>query len=740
MIRALTSALLAVGLTVGLLPAASGETTLMREIAKNRPALLIFSSGPMADGVAEMLRSGVARHPDNKHKPDDLAVIPLAQASERLRDLAEPKRKSDASLFFVIVRREAPRELPADVQAAMPVRLGDLDATLSTVRLNKMQNAKDGLAYCAAVIAPDAERLGDLAAKLAARSAAHFDGLAFEQTVATNRVAVFSSDATADAFRTWGSLTRAAQRQGPPVGYETITWRPLAKRAELTDEALAEHTEAYFIDRSAQGLVVPPQAAALFADAKIGEATVAVRKGRSADGRTVVAVSCPDAVSLRARVARFANAESVPSVPITEQLQDLRGVNRTALVVWGASAPSEERDQIRAAVAADIRARLGVGVEERGEVLRVLDTEVATQEILGATGTRAALRNTKYTRYLWIYRILSYSGSTTYTPEQERLTDGGPPPFPEERPRLVTTSVGGGLRDEIARKTPEHERQVRLWEQRKAAYEIDTARSFPVQWSRRIVRSTSATVAATLQLVDIGSGDAAGKVLWERQCVGGAAGALEVQQSDQVTVRGIGVAPPSLESPARENRCPPEVLHDAAVKGAASAIVQLTETAWLPEPGSVAAEPEPEPAIPGPERQTQEPKPTTGGAQTSSEADLPDLPGPKVAMVRGSTIIIKLDALQPAKAGDLAVIGMKLERVPDPDDPTKTLRWDAVARITARITVVSGGTADAVLTPPNAAQLAQVRPGMPIIKITRPPAPAPAAKARPTRTQRRRSR
>ncbi|MCX6359548.1 MAG: hypothetical protein NT029_07080 [Armatimonadetes bacterium] len=596
MIRALTSALLAVGLAVGLLPTASGETTLMREIAKNRPALLIFSSGPMADGVAEMLRSSVARHPDNKHKPDDLAVIPLAQASERLRDLAEPKHKSDASLFFVIARREAPRELPADVQAAMPVRLGDLDPTLSTVRLNKMQNAKDGLAYCAAVIAPDAERLGDLAAKLAARSAAHFEGLAFEQTVATNRVAVFSSDATADAFRDWGSLRRAAQRQGPPIGYETITWRPLAKRAELTDEALAEHTEAYFIDRSAQDLVVPPQAAALFADAKIGEATVAVRKGRSADGRTVVAVSCPNAVSLRARVARFANAESVPSVPITEQLQDLRGVNRTALVVWGASAPSEERDQIRAAVAADIRARLGVGVEERGEVL------------------------------------------------------------------------------------------------------------------------------------------------WEKQCVGGAAGSSEVQQSDQVTVRGIGVAPPSLESPARENRCPPEVLHDAAVKGAASALGQLTETAWLPEPGSAAAEPEPEAP---PVQEKEEPGKTTpvvDPAKPVAEDGLPDLPGPKVAMVRGSTIIIKVDALQPAKAGDLAVIGLKLERVPDPDDPTKTLRWDAVARVTARITVVSGGTADAVLTPPNAAQLARVRPGMPIIKITRPPAPAPAARARATRTQRRRSR
>jgi hypothetical protein len=739
--RAMTTTLLAVGLAVGWRPSASGETTLLREIAKNRPALLVFSSGPIADGVAEMLRSSVARHPDNKHRPDDLAVIPLAQASERLRELAQPKHKSDASLFFVIARREAPRDLPTDVQAAMPVRLTDLDPTLSTVRLNKMQHAKNGLAFCAAVVAPDAERLGDMAAKLVVRSAAHFDGLAFEQTVATNRVAVFSSDATADSFRTWGSLRNAARRPGPPVGYETITWHPLGKRAELTDEDLAEHTEAYFIDRSAPGLVVPPQAAALFADAQVGEATVAVRKGRSADGRTVVAVSCPNALVLRARVVRFANAESVPSVPITEQLQDLRAVKRTALVVWGASATSEERDQVRAAVAADIRARLGVGVEERGEVLRVLDAEVATQELLGATGTGTALRNAKYTRYIWIYRMLSYSGSTTYAPEQERLTDGGPPPFPEERPQLVIVSVGGGRKDEIARKTPEHERQVRLWEQRKAAYEIDAARSFPVQWSRRIVRSTSATVAATLQLVDVGSGDTAGKVLWEKQCVGGATGPSEVQQSDQVTVRGIGVAPPSLESPARENRCPAELLHDAAVKGAAGALSQLMESAWLPEAGSVSAEPDPEPPPPAPERETHQPTPTTGRAEGSAETelpDVPDLPGPKVAMVRGSTIIIKLDTLQSTRPGDLAVIGLKFERVPDPDDPSKALRWDAVAKLTARVTAVSGGTADAVLTPPSALQLAQVRPGMPVIKITRPPAAAP--KARPTRTPRRRSR
>ncbi|MEI6512837.1 MAG: hypothetical protein WCO51_06130 [bacterium] len=177
------------------------ETSLIREIGKNKPNVYIITSGSSANELAGILRSLILRHPDNKHKDSEVTVISLAEAENLVKG---DKRFDKASLIFLLVRNEMVSELSRSLEARLPFKIPPLSTRLSVV-VSQFFNPKAGdLTLISAMVAPDAERLGKLYDRFTAHKADNFRNLPFTASARTVKLALFSHPDDRQIVENWG--------------------------------------------------------------------------------------------------------------------------------------------------------------------------------------------------------------------------------------------------------------------------------------------------------------------------------------------------------------------------------------------------------------------------------------------------------------------------------------------------------------------------------------------------------
>lgn len=710
--------------------AAAAETTLIRELAKNKPNIIIITSGPLAADAAQTLQHAILSHADNKnHKPDQVPILSIADGADAVSKAGTDKSPSP-SVIFLLVKSEVKGEMPAAISGALPVQWSKIPRIVSVATTTITRPAP--LTFSVAVVATDKKHLENLVQVVLNRRGVEFRNLPFTHQVKTNRIALFCSPDDKGALENWGRIREAAPRQSPSMFTEVendLRCYALDARATLRPEELDGCDEAYFVSRSRTNPPLPDATTALLSGRTIKDVTTAIVRGETPGGAAVVLFSAPNGIILRAKAAKYPSIDAVPTAPVIEEVKDLRAVQSSTLIVWGTRLSEQQAEDIRFDLERKVQENLKIQVEKRGPILERLKNEIATQELLGRTDTGNMLRAQDGLRYIWVLRITEWSGSTEYKPEEQMTGSDAIPAFSKHEPQWPTDydikSVGGGRKAEEERKYPIYQADHKKWVEEKDVYEEHERRTLPVQWERKVVSTASAHVSGILQLIDIRSSQEVGSVLWERNCQG-AEFSTTVTRTENVTMHGVGNRPNSLQVPDRTNTCDADQMLKAAYKADLDAVKILQETAWLPDgtapPAPIQKQEEAKPPVPS-EQGAKPPPPDTPKPPTPPEIPLapPGFTGPKVAQVKDGTVILKIEPGS-VHVGDKAEVATKLTPIPDPDDAGKVLRWDVDARIILRVVRVVENTADCV--PANkdeAAKIDQVKPGMAAVKVYGPP-------------------
>jgi hypothetical protein len=361
-----------------------------------------------------------------------------------------------------------------------------------------------------------------------------------------------------------------------------------------------------------------------------------------------------------------------------------------------------------------------VRVEERIDL-----GEPTLEELQGAGGSADTLRRKGRLRYVWLFHILEYGGGTEYSTKERLIDEQKLVPYEETHskddpePQLVINSVGGGRKDEIARKEPIFKRDHEAWLERKKRFEDRQRERLTAQFEREISVTMTARVRGILRLVDLKDGNSPIEVLWEQECRGLSVKGPESYQRDTVIVRA-GKRPSSLMPPANSDTCPADILKRAAVQASSQGVAKLKETAWLSDgteqpAGAVAA------------KAAEEVKPAdTGVAAPPETVKAPvaaKLAQPVVANVDGNTVTITREGLADVKVGDRAMVILKMETIKHPATG-EVLREKILESITLKIVHVDAKTLDGEpVSAAEAAKLPRVQLGA-VAKIWR-PRPAP---------------
>jgi hypothetical protein len=568
-------------------------TSTIRELAKGSPRSVIVYSGPQAAGVAQELQRVILRHPECKHKAEEVAVVPPEEAEQAYRDAAgKDTTGKRVSVLFIIVHREARSGMPSDLAALMPVRPEDVrpnEAVLECIGLsNTSPSGKAPLVMSVAMIAPDAAGLKRLLDRFVARAAPNFRQIPFTERYRLNRVARFCDPADEDAVRSWG-----VDSADPHSWNETRTYK-LADRATIPAGELDGWSEAYFIDRSRRNQQVPEPAAKALADERVGELTTIVKRIDQNDGRSIVVFTAPDDLLLRGYVEKYPTIRETPGHEQADAI-DLPVIGSTTLLVSGLSVGTDDKEvkeAIRTELGQDMGEKLKIDIQPRGDVLAVLQREVTLQDLLGATGTADLLRG-KRLRYVWLFHLTECVRTTEYKPSDRLVSTNAPLPYKvahaSDDPEPVYDGYvagpfsGRGRKEREANERAAWQPKYDAWRRRQLWYDSQLPPT-TCEWELSTVRQESASVKGILQLVDLGSREGAAKMIWAKEADGSETGPAETYQpARRVTVQGVGTRPASLPTPPREDRCQPALLVRAARRAGGAAIAELRRTARLPD-------------------------------------------------------------------------------------------------------------------------------------------------------------
>ncbi len=535
----------------------NAQTTFIRQMAKDPSSLYVVVSGPETKRLGDLLLQQVQDHKDwTESKKKKLSVLTLDQATELLK--AQPKLRKET--FIVLLTREEKPALSDELALALRVDASDLTSTVSRIHAQVVRPVKQGLSFSIVAIAPDKEREARLITELLKYGERKADLLSLDKQYKTNKVAIHLSDGFKHG--NWGTIAGA---------WNAISTSALGDNPPEQDSN-PETNLAYLIDRSAPPSGLPESISEL-AKSLGGEdnLVVAVQKTLP-DNRKVVVLSAPNATLLSRLCVRFPDAERIPTVGYKEKVVDLRKVGRSTLVVQRNSLPKEIADVIRGEVASDMRSKK-IDVAESIPGGSGLTREVGEDQLAGSTEAVRALHDRAGLRYVWCLSLLDTHGGTAYRGEQRRVSDvpsewqGGPRPDVPDRRRGDTDA--------------QRAEQVRQWREDCAKWDADHdewQNRVAVRFEQQIQSTTTASVRISLKLFDLQ--DDLGKVVWEKELVGTKSETREFK-TETVVVHGAQNQPSELRVPESTNECPDSFYSEAGRDGAANALSQLLQEAWL---------------------------------------------------------------------------------------------------------------------------------------------------------------
>jgi len=656
-------------------------TTHIREFAKNKPKVFIIVSGPQALETGRGLQNAILRYPDNRHDPNDIPILSIAQATAQAGTNSE---FSKSPLVFLLVGGEMSAPLPSSLNSLLPFPLPDPSRKINLVT-SSLSGQKRNQVFTVGMFAPDADRLRKLYGIFLARESDNFRTLPFEEEHRSNRLTVFSAPANRELVANWG-LER------DPHVWNDIQWHDLAERDAMPPEQMEERVQVYFLSR-AQNDAVPSAAAPIITTHSLKPTTIVIERQQPMPGVDMVVFSTPSRAILEKKARHYPTLAALVGLPAVDEAVDLRAVKHTVLLMSG-SIPDGDREQVRLLLAKDMRQGLGMEVEERGPVMQVLQHEVTLEQLQGASDTSRMLRRKAGLRYVWHFGVTDYSGSTEYQPEEKRITPT-PSPFAESEPTEPNRSKGlfrGNKSDEEHDKDmSQFQRDHETWQEKKNEYD-QRIQNTSFQWSQQIDSHSNAHIHGVLTLFDIQS-DNGGKVIWQHDCNGAdeQRGVLRMQHA---SVQGLDSRPSSLEVPAASDTCSLDLLHGAVRDASRGVFEALQETALLPSAGGSLSSAElasaSGPASGGP-----------GGTATTL-----------VAAVQDGIVTLTAGAAQGLHVGSRVFIPIKTRQITDPATGA-VIDTRVLDRIALRVSSC-GATADCVpATAADGAKLSQVKVGMP---------------------------
>jgi hypothetical protein len=684
--------------TVAPSPAARADTDFVREFAKNRPPVVLVTSGPAAAAATRRLEEAIRRsHDFARRSAGDLSIVTLADAPNVL---ARSSRRQ--TVVFLLAGKDL-ADSAAPVPAALAPFLPVDAAAAAKERLSVVRSVKDSdrpgeLAFRIGLFAPDAERLGRVMDELLARRTDDFRSLPFERRHATNRVAVFAPPGWEDTLKGWGKINQ------PDVWNDCRAYL-LSDREKMTPEQLEETAEVYLVDRSRVAATdLPAPAARLLAARPVKDTTVVVTREQTEDGRPIVVVSAPSRMLLFARISGRPTIGALGGLPPVTEALNLSRVGSTSLLVLGGGrdVTPDMLASLHAHLSKSLREDYHVAVEPRGPVLAKLEADLAVQMARGAEGTQGMLQRRYPTRYVWVFTLTDVTGGTTYTPSERRLTPK-PSTFTDTEPSRPVRKKDESDDDYDRRKRDYRDRWDR-WDRarRDYAWHYDND---SVDWELSISREDTAHVRGLLQLIDTKSPNGA-RVVWEKEA------AREEKErrphrTQRASVRGHDARPNSLDVPGASDRCSPSLLLAAARGAGTAGLRPLAEEALLSEtpppaaPASSLAAGDVTTPVADPAPNTARPAPAAVGVG-------------KIAEVEGKTVTLNIGANGGVRVGDRFEVLLRYKETLDPDTG-RVLRVRVFESLVVMVTHVDAEVADAQpATPQDAAKLASARVGTPV--------------------------
>jgi hypothetical protein len=670
---------------------ANAQTSLVREMAKNKPRIVIVTTGAQSLSFGQTIISTLHRSPDNRHKQSDMILMSVEEAKA---ELANNPKVSEDTRILLWIRKEQNDPLPTEFANLFPIDPNDNDGSESIIRCEKSQNTNKGLAFAVAIIANDADRMQKLVNLFLNRTANHYSMLPFKASMISHRYALFSDPADEAMVTQWGSNQIAS-------AWDSLKWYPISDRDQLKPADLEECNEVYFIDRSRKSKDMPSPVQSLLKDQNMIETTTLIKKVPGNQPNTsIVLFSAPNNTLLMKKMNSYQTLASIPDGPVVENVLDLRFIGRSSLRVYGPAFTDQEKEVIRGEVAKAMRQDLHMVIEERGDIFKELDKELTFEELQGATDTRKKVRRKIGLRYIWLYQLVDSTGSTSFHSYENCLTTQAPQTYemthPDDRDKPFDEychCVGGGRADEERRMRPIYERDHAAWLDRKQAWEDRQNEQFETQWERTVTKEETAKAHGILRLIDLQDENGAIHVIWEKDCNGVASNNSSNYKTDRVSVRGVGNKPSSLDTPDSSDDCPANLKRQAAYNGAANALSQLQAEAWLPEVGAVSD---------STDKQTDsnnDNADSSGKAQTKSShpkvsSSLKNDMKPMVVDISGNTVVVTLQKGVLTKVGDI-VYPLIEKEIKDPISG-KVIETRTVSVAKLRVVHIYQKTADCI--------------------------------------------
>lgn len=656
-------------------------TTHIREFAKNKPKVFIIVSGPQALETGRGLQNAILRYPDNRHDPNDISILSIAQAAAQAGTNSEFGK---SPLVFLLVGREMSAPLPPALNNLLPFPLPDPSRKINLVT-SSLSGQKRSQVFTVGMFAPDADRLRKLCGIFLARESDNFRTLPFEEEYRSNRLAVFSAPTNRSLVDAWGV-------ERDPHVWNDVQWHDLAERDAMAPEQLDDRTQVYFLNR-AQNDAAPSVVAPIVTAHPVRPTTIIIERQQPTPGTDMMVFTAPSRTILEKKVRHYPTLAALAGVPAVDEAVDLRAVKHTVLLMSG-SIPENDREQVRLLLAKAMRQGLGMEVEERGPVMQLLQHEVTLEQLQGAGDTSRMLRRKAGLRYVWHFGVTEYSGSTDYKPEEKRITPD-PPPFTESEPMEPSRSKGlfrANKSDaDYNKDMDQFHRDHDVWEGKKREYD-GRVQNASYQWNQQIDSHSDAHIHGVLTLFDMQDGNG-GKVIWQHDCNGAdeQRGILRMQHA---SVQGLDNRPSSLDVPTASDTCSLDLMHGAVRDASRGVFEALQETALLP---------------------------STAGAPSAAElASVPAAAGNApmgaaasalVAAVQDGIVTLNVGAAQGLRVGSRVFIPIKTRQITDPATGA-VIDTRVLDRITLRVSTCDT-TADCVpATPQDSAKLSQVTVGM----------------------------
>ncbi|HEY3329190.1 MAG TPA: hypothetical protein VGK19_04145 [Capsulimonadaceae bacterium] len=524
-------------------------TNLIREIAKNDTPIVIVASGPAEMGDAQALQSQILMHPDNKHSQNDCRVYSISDA-QRDGVLSRPVNSQTVISLMQF------DQVPDQTSLLLPTNRMQLALAYKSVIDVRLTNDKAGhLAFSAALVAPDAERVRRLVRVLNDRAADDYKTLPFSALYTSNKLAVYTAAVEKDEIGVWGDVNK-------PDTWDYIEWRAIGSDSAMSSEA----TPVYLVDRSESG-----QPAVL--GAAPSPTALIVTKTQLRDGRPAVVLSAPSESLLVALADKYPTVASIPEGGVRSEAIDLRTAKRSVILVTGANTAA------RRVVRGELISRLQLDAHAQvADVTTIYKHDLSLDAIQDEYNKAVQAGKQPLTRYVWLFDISDVSGGTQYAALRNRISPDAPRYWREE-PSEPTRYKGSTKMadDEWDKARKDYDDKHRFWQRQRDEY-LDVVNNYlPVTWQVGVNASDTAHIAGALQLIDLAN---PGSSPW-RKDVESSQTASRSQSSDLITVSGYRTAPRTIVTPPALSGAPDDLLSKAAGDAVGQAVRALSQRAWF---------------------------------------------------------------------------------------------------------------------------------------------------------------